>query len=486
MFFYSLDRLNQNGNILRNFKLGGVVKDSWSNADDALRSAQEIIKDQPKPSVSSFSPFPMVPPVAGMIGPDSISQTIAVQKSLNSYELPQFSYAEKASVLKSEFPYLVHLLPSNTQLAKALLDILVAYSWSYISVVTTEDYNGIDLHNEFTYFLKENHICIATQGMLPKDADEARFDGVIYDLSRYDKARVILCLCDYRTVRGLLLAIKRRGMEGQFVMVGANDWVRQPSVVRDVEGAAHGGLSLFQSYEPVTDFDDYFRSLRPESNHRNPWFKEYWEQKFSCRILGMPHDSNYSKACTGDEQIRTEFEESHDYGLIHKAVNAIAWGLHRIDVQECGERRNCDVMRLINGERLLGYIRQTLQLENSPAGSIWFDEDGEPKAVYAILNYQHIFDGSITGSYRPVQVGIWNNDQLEMDHHPIQWPLGSTKEGMGPPQSVCSQPCSKDYIRVLQHQWSCCWICVPCGPGEISVDEYTCVGLTRTVRPKMF
>jgi hypothetical protein len=45
---------------------------------------------------------------------------------------------------------------------------------------------------------------------------------------------------------------------------------------------------------PHLDFQSYFRSLRPASNPRNPWFPKFWEQTFKCRLLGFPHPLNRS------------------------------------------------------------------------------------------------------------------------------------------------------------------------------------------------
>ena len=34
-------------------------------------------------------------------------------------------------------------------------------------------------------------------------------------------------------------------------------------------------------------FDGYMNRLTPFNNHRNPWFRDYWQESFGCRI---PHD----------------------------------------------------------------------------------------------------------------------------------------------------------------------------------------------------
>ena len=37
----------------------------------------------------------------------------------------------------------------------------------------------------------------------------------------------------------------------------------------------------------IDDFDDYMFHLRPETNKRNPWFKEYWHKLTGCPAVSQ-------------------------------------------------------------------------------------------------------------------------------------------------------------------------------------------------------
>lgn len=47
-----------------------------------------------------------------------------------------------------------------------------------------------------------------------------------------------------------------------------------------------GAITVQPLAEEVRGFRDYFFSLRPATNTRNPWWVEYWEQFFSCKYPG--------------------------------------------------------------------------------------------------------------------------------------------------------------------------------------------------------
>ena len=84
--------------------------------------------------------------------------------------------------------------------------------------------------------------------------------------------------------------------------VFSDGWADRPDVVHGIEEAAAGAITMKLMSNPIQSFDTYFRSLRPEENTRNPWFREFWEWKFKCRlpgIVGEEDGEEYNTTCTG-------------------------------------------------------------------------------------------------------------------------------------------------------------------------------------------
>ena len=46
--------------------------------------------------------------------------------------------------------------------------------------------------------------------------------------------------------------------------------------------AAEGALTIELQSARLPEFDSYFLRLRPATNGRNPWFREYWERAHDC------------------------------------------------------------------------------------------------------------------------------------------------------------------------------------------------------------
>jgi len=52
----------------------------------------------------------------------------------------------------------------------------------------------------------------------------------------------------------------------------------------------------------VEKFEPYYYSLEPANQSiKNPWFREFWQQKFKC-LLTVPKDDTFSELCDVSSQ----------------------------------------------------------------------------------------------------------------------------------------------------------------------------------------
>lgn len=67
-------------------------------------------------------------------------------------------------------------------------------------------------------------ICIAHSDKIYSNAGERSFDKLLQKLRGHlPKARVVACFCEGMTVRGILMAMRRQRLVGEFLLVGR--WV---------------------------------------------------------------------------------------------------------------------------------------------------------------------------------------------------------------------------------------------------------------------
>lgn len=80
----------------------------------------------------------------------------------------------------------------------------------------------------------------------------------------------------------------------------SDGWADRDEVIEGYEAEASGGITIKLQSPEVLSFDDYFLKIRLETNKRNPWFPEFWQHRFQCRLPGHPLENpNFQKNCTG-------------------------------------------------------------------------------------------------------------------------------------------------------------------------------------------
>uniref|UniRef100_A0A8C9Q3P4 Glutamate metabotropic receptor 5 n=1 Tax=Spermophilus dauricus TaxID=99837 RepID=A0A8C9Q3P4_SPEDA len=310
-------------------------------------------------------------------------------------------------------------------------------------------------------------ICIAHSYKIYSNAGEQSFDKLLKKLrSHLPKARVVACFCEGMTVRGLLMAMRRLGLAGEFLLLGSDGWADRYDVTDGYQREAVGGITIKLQSPDVKWFDDYYLKLRPETNLRNPWFQEFWQHRFQCRLEGFAQEnSKYNKTCNSSLTLRTHHVQDSKMGFVINAIYSMAYGLHNMQMSLCpGYAGLCDAMKPIDGRKLLDSLMKT-NFTGVSGDMILFDENGDSPGRYEIMNFKEM--GKDYFDY--INVGSWDNGELKMDDDEV-W----TKKN-NIIRSVCSEPCEKGQIKVIRKgEVSCCWTCTPCKENEYVFDEYTC------------
>ncbi|XP_044132801.1 extracellular calcium-sensing receptor-like [Bufo gargarizans] len=122
---------------------------------------------------------------------------------------------------------------------------------------------------------------------------------------------------------------------------------------------------------------------------------------------------------------------------------------------------------------LLYYFKK-VQVSFGNQRELFFNKNGDPPAMYDIVNWQRHPDGSMT----QVKVGHYNtvfesNQSFTVNSSLIWWAHGSHEV----PISICSDSCSAGFRKAPRMgEPICCFECVPCPQGEISnqTDSIDC------------
>uniref|UniRef100_A0A3B5R0E5 Glutamate metabotropic receptor 7 n=1 Tax=Xiphophorus maculatus TaxID=8083 RepID=A0A3B5R0E5_XIPMA len=323
---YALDQINQDEQLLPNITLGARVLDTCSRDTYALEQSLTFVqalitKDTSDVRCTNGEPPVFVKPekVVGVIGASASSVSIMVANILRLFQIPQISYASTAPELSDDrrYDFFSRVVPPDSFQAQAMVDIIQALNWTYVSTVASEGSYGEKGVEAFTQLSKE-----AGNSM-----------GLQRKRIRHGQNLMRKCLQGlFPTPSGELCTPATTTVFTSFPP-GQNWLIIGPE------------LSL-SSLSSIPGFDEYFTGLTLENNRRNVWFAEFWEENFDCRLLSERIG------------IDSKYEQEGKVQFVIDAVYAMAHALHNMHRDLCPNHPGvCPQMESTDGKMLLKYIR---------------------------------------------------------------------------------------------------------------------------------
>ncbi|ELU03139.1 hypothetical protein CAPTEDRAFT_198326 [Capitella teleta] len=440
---FAVDQINADPKLLRQFNitLGVHILDTCLRDTYALEQSLEFIKahmstldvTEYKCASGQTPIYSPKKPVAGVIGAAASPVSIMVANILRLFKIPQISYASTGIELsdKSRFGYFSRVVPPDTYQAQAMVNVVQAFGWSYVSTLADEGNYGERGIAAFETLADRAGICVAKSLKIPREVKPDTFKRLIKELLENQKAKVVILFASI-------------DMEVTEIIhwLASDSWGSKAVPVNGQEWAAEGTITILPTRNVLTEFDDYFTKLTPENNSRNPWFDEFWESHFRGR----------------------EYKQEGLVPFVVDSVYVMAHALKDLHDDKCGDTPGvCPDMLPLPGPDLLHRIRNT-SFVGAAGHVVKFNDKGDATVRYTVYQYQKksekVFD------YVPI--GTWT-DGLVVDKSLIRWKSG--KQG---PRSICSEPCPPGSVKKTEGLDSCCWVCLRCDHHEILEDESTC------------
>ncbi|XP_012306941.2 metabotropic glutamate receptor 6 isoform X3 [Aotus nancymaae] len=396
--------------------------------------------------------------------------------------IPQISYASTAPELSdsTRYDFFSRVVPPDSYQAQAMVDIVRALGWNYVSTLASEGNYGESGVEAFVQISREaGGVCIAQSIKIPREPKPGEFNKVIRRLMETPNARGIIIFANEDDIRRVLEAARQANLTGHFLWVGSDSWGAKASPILSLEDVAVGAITILPKRASIDGFDQYFMTRSLENNRRNIWFAEFWEENFNCKLTSSGTQSDDStRKCTGEERIGRDstYEQEGKVQFVIDAVYAIAHALHSMHQALCpGHTGLCPAMEPTDGRTLLQYIR-AVRFNGSAGTPVMFNENGDAPGRYDIFQYQATNGSASSGGYQAV--GQWA-ETLRLDVEALQW-SGDPHEV---PSSLCSLPCGPGERKKMVKGVPCCWHCEACDGYRFQVDEFTCEACPGDMRP---
>ncbi|XP_046635504.1 metabotropic glutamate receptor 2-like isoform X2 [Daphnia pulicaria] len=496
---YTLDQINRDPNLLPNITLGVLAFDSCDNIVNALDQCLDFIKGTVEKSFvtriqeekriqleacSAGSSDDLLAkltspqkPVVGVIGDQSSDITIQVTSLLRIFKIPLISYQSTSPTLsdRERFAYFFRTVPSDVTQAYAILEILRNFNWTFASLVYEDSEYGVKGYETLLRLASRYGVCFAAQIRVDvKHFKTTDYDQVLGKLQSQSQSRIVVLFSGKSCATQLMAATKRVATKHAkpLIWVGCDGWSSRDVVTAGYETIVEGAITVQPLVRHLDGFDTYFKSLRPDTNIRNPWFSEYWQDFFKCRLKleQLPRGimpSQYSDPCKPGLHITDKRLTSVKFlQFIRDAVYAYAHALHNQWQVECEGRPGvCEKMRNAEGSVLKYYLEgASFTDQNKRVFKFYHGGDGPPR--YSVLNFQkHDDDSYIWKEIGIFYLGADDLPKLEIDRKVLQYRRYEKLY----PNSTCKEHCDakKGLVPYLQSNNSCCPDCKKCEPFEM-------------------
>ncbi|KAK2847341.1 hypothetical protein Q5P01_010340 [Channa striata] len=444
---FAIEEINRDGKLLPNVTLGYKIYDSCSTPHQALKAAVELMGNEKGSGDEGETQgkSTCTGAVPAVIGDGGSTQSLVVARFLGVFYVPQVSYFSSCACLsdKLEFPAFLRTMPSDFFQANALVQLVKHFGWTWVGVIAGDDAYGRGganiFANEVGHLITINVQCLTFYSI----ADTNGLTGIQWLASEAWSTAAILSTPKkyHHILQGSMgFAIQRAHIPG----------------LKDF-------LLRLHPLSPDALEDPFLLHLKAEGQNRNVGSKPL--------CSGAENLSNLTNIYSDVSQLRISYN-------VYKAVYAIAHALKamRSCVDEKGpfSLQACPDADSTQPWQLLQYIKQVDYL-NSFGDEIKFDKNGDPAAVYDLINWQ-----LKNGELDFVTVGKFDEtataakSKLQIQEQNVVWNGNQTKV----PMSLCSSICPPGTRKAIRPNFPvCCHDCVVCTAGEISnqTDAVECV-----------
>uniref|UniRef100_A0A3B3D6R2 G-protein coupled receptors family 3 profile domain-containing protein n=1 Tax=Oryzias melastigma TaxID=30732 RepID=A0A3B3D6R2_ORYME len=445
---FAIEEINNSTELLPGINLGYQIHDSCSAVPVAVQAAFQLSNGGDnifyKNDICSQSGM-----MAAFVAESGSTPSIGISQVIGSFDIPQVSHFATCACLsdKQQFPNFFRTIPSDAFQAEALAKLVKHFGWTWIGTICSDsDYGNYGMAS-FLQAAKKEGICVEFSESFYRTNQISKIQRVA-DVIRRSTATVIVAFASSGDMKVLLGELARKPSRS-WQWIGSEAWVTDPNLLKFdfCEGALGFGIQK----AIIPGLRDFLLDLSPSELGFNliKWTRykiRMGKLSQACKqhCLGR-HSYFVFSPYTETSQLRVT-------NMVYKAVYAIAHAIHSVVCPERNFTTKCDKpLKKVNFTRN-GY-------------SVSFDVNGDPVAVYELVNWQK----GESGVNELVTVGYYDasfpiNKEFHITRN-LTWMDGSKQV----PKSKCTDSCPTGTHKVLQKgKPICCYDCIQCPEGEIS------------------
>ncbi|XP_066565577.1 extracellular calcium-sensing receptor-like [Amia ocellicauda] len=474
---FAIEEINNRSDILPNVYLGYKIFDSCRTVSLSIKASMALMNVEPK----HHSDVPCTKPttVHAIIGDTSSTPTIGIATTVGPFGIPVISHFSTCACLsnKKEFPTFFRTIPSDYYQSRALAKLVKHFGWTWVGAIRTDDDYGNNGMANFMQAAKQEGICIEYSEAIYRTNPREKFLKAA-EIIKESSSKVIVAFTSDIDLVILVKELLIQNITG-LQWVGSEAWITDRYLASSESNKIlRGAIGLAIPNVEIPGLKEFILSANLLKAPGNTGFIEFWESIFNCSLT-----AENSNRCTGMEILKeknNQYTDVSDMGIlnnVYKAVYAVAHSLHNLFTCKNGQgpfqNKTCANKNKTEPWQVLHYLKD-VNFTTWNGEKVYFDENGDPAARYALVNWQLKNNGITTiediGLY---DASLPDGQRFVMNEVSAVWAGDQDKV----PKSVCSESCLPGTRKaIVKGKPICCFDCIPCAEGEVSnaTDSVDC------------
>ncbi|XP_066566560.1 extracellular calcium-sensing receptor-like [Amia ocellicauda] len=474
---FAIEEINNRSDILPNVSLGYKIYDSCRTVSLSIKASLALMNMEQK-NLSDES-CTKASTVHAIIGHSSSTPTIGIATTVGPFGIPVISHFATCACLsnRKEFPTFFRTIPSDYYQSRALAQLVKHFGWTWVGAIRTDNDYGNNGMATFIQAAKQEGICIDYSEAIYRTNPREKFLKVV-DIIKKSSSKVIVAFASGTDLVLLVKELLIQNVTG-LQWVGSEAWITETYLASSENyKVLHGSIGLTFPNVKIPGLKEFLLNAHPSDTPGNTGFNQFWESTFNCSLTGG--NSNPCKWTENLKEIKNEYTDFSDMGIlnnVYKAVYAVAHSLHHLFSCKNGQgpfqNKTCANKNKTEPWQVSHYLKE-VNFTISNGEKVYFDENGDPAARYALVNWQLKKEGIATikviGLY---DASLQDGQRFVMNEVSAVW-AGDRDEV---PKSVCSESCLPGTRKaIVKGKPICCFDCIPCAEGEVSntTDSMDC------------
>ncbi|KAH9508061.1 hypothetical protein Btru_052731 [Bulinus truncatus] len=379
--------------------------------------------------------------VIGVVGTDQSFTSRPVASVLNAGGVPMVSFWATDVKLGDEklYPNFFRVIGTDEDILRAIVHFIFEHHYCYFTILYEDALPVMSMFESILTEYETEKLCHPHEFKVTQDDD---FNAILRELLADNYTSRLVIVLAHDVISTLIVqAVMRSKIEEDLLWIGGDSWTQ----VMFFKGGPKGSLGVTFQVNPMTEFDEHFRTL--DSKSRNPWFMQGMKDYFNC---------------TEDECIRETLKDYKQELLLYFVYKAVmTYGVALLDFfqifcPEDDEDQNFVECFRLNAKNFPAFIRNASRPTEA--------QDGRPAlcSLYQSAGHRgriNLLEDIDVRDHKSEKYAAINTSDFDFD------------AGMLDPRAFCMPQCAFGEYRNFISK--CCWECVPCEVNEIVNDRKT-------------